>query len=159
MVRVSDLVRGKLSTPASIGAGRVNETRLSDLSELDNYNTKTPPDIYSENPPERQAPIFGNHFTPRSKNIYLDAQNYLRGVREKLLLTREPLSLERPRGMIERIIAEPSLFGEMYQLTLAFGHGDDLDIASSVNNMIYCLKIGVRMGYTPIRLTELCQAA
>lgn len=172
MMRISDLVRGKLPTPASIGAGRVDETRLSGLTELVNYNTKTPPDIspenppdfHPENPPEQQAPpIPGNHFTPRitprSKNIYLDAQNYLKGVREKLLFTGEQLSLERPRGMIERIIAEPSLFGEMYQLTLAFGYGDDLDIASSVNNMIYCLKIGVRMGYTPFSLTELCLAA
>ncbi len=143
MVRTSDLVRGKLVMPASRGAGRVDETRLSDLTEPVNCNTKAPPDI-----------------SPKIKDIYLDVQNYLQGVREKLLLTGEPPGLERPRGMIERIIAEPSLFGEMYQLTLAFEHGEeDLDIASDVNTMIYCLKIGVRMGYTPFRLTELCLAA
>ncbi len=67
--------------------------------------------------------------------------------------------MERSRGMIERIIAEPSMIGELYELTLTNGREYDPEVSSSVNNMIYCLKIGMRIGYTSLRLTELCIAA
>lgn len=158
MMRSSDLVRGKLPTPA--GAGRVDGTRLSDLPELVHDDAKTSQSLSPTNPPEQQdLPIPGNHFTPRNKNIYLNAQNYLQEVKGNLLLKGKPPSPEKPQGMIERILAEPSMFDELYQLTLVNGNGYDPKINSSVNNMIYCLKIGVRMGYTPFRLTELCMSA
>jgi len=95
----------------------------------------------------------------RGQNIYNSAMNYLREVRKRLPHSREPLNLEGPLRMIEQMIAEPSLVDEMYQFTVAFGHSDDFEISSPVNNMIYCFKIGVRMGYTPFNLTEICLAA
>jgi HD-GYP domain-containing protein (c-di-GMP phosphodiesterase class II) len=182
MVRISDLVRGKTSTPASADDGRMDNMRLSNLTELIRLNTKTSPYISPESPeklltkppekpaeqphenhlekrPEQQLlPISDNLVTPGGKNLYLDAQNYLREARNRVL-AGEPIGLEKPVGMIERMIAEPSLIDEMYGLTLAIEHGDDLEIASPVNSMIYCFKMGVRMGYTSLNLTEICLAA
>ena len=171
MVRISDLVRGTTPTPAPIIDDRADGVRLSDLAELINPKTKTPPDVSPEkppekspenppeNPPEQQAPLLSdNRFTPTSKDIYLSAQDYLREVRERLLAGKQ-ISLEQPLGMIEQIIAKPFLIDEMYQLTLAFGHGADMYIDSPVNSMIYSFKIGMRMGDTPEKLTQICLAA
>ncbi|MBN2437081.1 MAG: HD domain-containing protein [Deltaproteobacteria bacterium] len=93
------------------------------------------------------------------QNIYNSAINYLQEVRDRLPLSGKPLNLERPLRMIEQMIAEPSLADEMYQFTLSLEPGADFEISSSVNNMIYCLKIGIRMGYAPFNLTEICLAA
>jgi HD-GYP domain-containing protein (c-di-GMP phosphodiesterase class II) len=131
------------------------------------FATTTPPPVISpEQPPERRIPLDETPFatkTPplatRGKNIYTDAMNYLQEVRERLPLSGEPLNLEVPLRIIEQMIAEPSLVDEMYQFTLAFGYRADFEISSSVNNMIYCFKIGVRMGYAPFNLTEICLAA
>ena len=159
-MRTSDLVRGKISTPVSITNGLEDKTLLSNIPGQSNFNTKTPPPVISPNqPPEQRMPLDDTLFTARGQNIYKSAMNYLQEVRERLLLSGKPLSMERPLRMIEQMIAEPSLVDEMYQFTLAFGHSDDFEISSSVNNMVYCFKIGVRMGYAPFNLTEICLAA
>jgi HD-GYP domain-containing protein (c-di-GMP phosphodiesterase class II) len=159
-MRASDLVRGKISTPVSIIDGREDKTLPGNIPGQSNFNTKTPPpDISPEQPPEQRMPLDDTLFTTRGQNIYNSAMNYLQEVRERLPLSGEPLSLERPLRMIEKMISEPSLVDEMYQFTLAFGRSDDFEISSSVNNMIYCFKIGVRMGYAPFYLTEICLAA
>jgi HD-GYP domain-containing protein (c-di-GMP phosphodiesterase class II) len=162
-MRASDLVRGKISKPVSITNGLEGlENRLlpGNIPGLSNFNTKPPPpDIAPEQPPEPRIQLDDTPVATRGQNIYNNAVNYLREVRERLPLSGKPLSLERPLRMIEQMIAEPSLVDEMYQFTLAFGHSDDFEIASPVNNMVYCFKIGVRMGYTPFNLTEICLAA
>ena len=159
-MRASDLVRGKISTPVSITNGLEHKTLPGNIPGQSNFNTKTPPpDISPDHPQEQQMPLDDTLFTTRGQNIYNSAMNYLQEVRERLPLSGEPLSLERPLRMIEQMIAKPSLVDEMYQFTLAFGYRDDFEISSSVNNMIYCFKIGVRMGYAPFNLTEICLAA
>jgi HD-GYP domain-containing protein (c-di-GMP phosphodiesterase class II) len=168
-MRASDLVRGKISTPVSIIYGREDKVLPGNIPGQSNFNTKTPPPVISpEPPPEQRIPLDDTPFatkTPplatRGKNIYTNAMNYLQEVRERLPLSGEPLNLEVPLRISEQMIAEPSLVDEMYQCTLAlaFGDRDDFEIASSVNNMIYCFKIGVRMEYTPFKLTEICLAA
>ena len=159
MVRISDLVRGSTPAPAPAVDERADGVRLSDLAELINPKTKTPPDVSPENPPERQAPpLSDSTFSPSGKDIYLSAQDYLREVRD-ILLAGKQISLEKPLDIIEQLIAKPSLIDEMYHLTLEFGHGADMYIDSPVNSMIYSFKIGMRMGYTPERLTEICLAA
>jgi HD-GYP domain-containing protein (c-di-GMP phosphodiesterase class II) len=134
-----------------------------------------PPDLASEKPPEvpsekaigvaheasPERPVASRadiHLSSDSKTIYLNAQSHLRDVRERLLKGK-PISLVQPLEMIRQMIAEPSLADELYQLTLALGHGKDLYIASPVNSMIYSFKIGTRMGYSPTKLTEVCLAA
>lgn len=175
MVRISDLVRGNKPAPASVSDTPLGEVRLSNLADLINPQTKTAPALPLEQPPERplekpseqppeQTPeqqvslVSDKHFSPSGKNIYLSAQDYLREVRERLLAGKQ-ISLEQPLRMIEQMIAKPSLIDEMYHLTLPFGHDDDMYIASPANSMIYCFKIGVRMDFTPLKLTEICLAA
>jgi len=162
-MRASDLVRGKISKPVSITdglEGLENKTRPSDIPEQNHFNTKAPRPVISPEPsPELRIPLDDTPMATHGQNIYNGAVNYLRGARERLPLSGEPLSLEQPLRMIEQMIAEPSLIDEMYQFTLEFGHGDDFEIYSPVNNMIYCFKIGVRMGYTSFNLTEICLAA
>jgi len=162
-MRTSDLVRGKISTPVSIIDGRAgleNKTLTGNIPGQSNFNTKTPPPVISpEQPPEQRIPLDDTPFATRGQNIYNSAVSYLQEVRERLPLSGKPLSLERPLRMIEQMIEEPSLIDEMYQFTLPFGRSDDFEISSPVNNMIYCFKIGVRMGYTPFNLTEICLAA
>ncbi len=151
-MRASDLVRGKISKPVSITnglEGLENKPLPGNIPGQSNFNTKTPPPVISpEQPPEQRMLLDDTLFTARGKNIYNDAVSYLQDVRERLPRSGIPLSLERPLRMIEQMIEEPSLIDEMYQFTLTFGRGDDFEISSPVNNMIYCFKIGVRMGYT-----------
>jgi hypothetical protein len=162
-MRASDLVRGKISKPVSITdglEGLENKTLPVKIPEQYHFNTKAPPPVIAPEPtPEPRIPLDGTPFTARGQDIYNSAVNYLRELRERPPLSGEPLSLERPLQMIEQLIAEPSLVEEMYQFTLAFGHIDDFEISSPVNNMIYCFKIGVRMGYPHSNLTEICLAA
>jgi HD-GYP domain-containing protein (c-di-GMP phosphodiesterase class II) len=159
-MRTSDLVRGKISTPVSITNGLGDKTPPSNIPEQTDFNTKTPPpDISPEHPPGQRMSLDNTLSAVRGQNIYDSAMNYLQEVRERLPLSGKPLSLERPLRMIEQMIAEPSLVDEMYQFTLSFERSNDVEISSSVNNMIYCFKIGVRMGYDPFNLTEICLAA
>jgi HD-GYP domain-containing protein (c-di-GMP phosphodiesterase class II) len=158
-MRASDLVRGKISTPVSITSGLENKTLPGHIPGQSNFNTKPPPVISPEQPPEQRIPLDDTTFATRGQNIYNSAVSYLQEIRERLPLSGKPLSMERPLCMIEQMIVEPSLVDEMYQFTLAIGHNDDFEIASPVNNMIYCFKISVRMGYAPFNLTEICLAA
>jgi HD-GYP domain-containing protein (c-di-GMP phosphodiesterase class II) len=160
MMRTSDLVRGKISTPVSITDGSGDKMLSSNIPGQTDFNAKTPPpDISPERTPEQRMSLDKTLSAVSSQNIYNSAINYLQEVRDRLPLSGKPLNLERPQRLIEQMIAEPSLVDEIYQVTLSFGRSDDFEISSSVNNMIYCFKIGVRMGYAPFNLTEICLAA
>jgi HD-GYP domain-containing protein (c-di-GMP phosphodiesterase class II) len=191
MVRISDLVRDKTAAPASKNDGRVDSTRLSNLTELIHYKTQTPhdspqktapitppeppplppsekqPDSVLKQPAEQGLesipeqpvlPIPGSEARLTGQDLYLDAQTYLQELREKLR-KGESFSLERPVGIIERMIADRVVIDEMYRLSMAAKQGSDTDIASPVNSMIYCFKIGVRRGYEPADLTEISLAS
>jgi HD-GYP domain-containing protein (c-di-GMP phosphodiesterase class II) len=159
-MRASDLVRGKISTPVPIIDDREDKMLPGNIPGQSNFNTKTlPPVISPEQPPEQRIPLDDTPVATRGQDIYNGAVSYLREVREKLPHSGEPLNLEVPVRIIEQMIAEPSLVDEMYQFTLTFGHSDDFEISSPVNSMIYCFKIGVRMGHAPFNLTEICLAA
>lgn len=187
MVRISDLVRGKSPTPSSAGDGRADSTRLSNLNQLIHSNLQVPPEAPSEKPmvpaheqsrepePEQRpqnspeppqerrieepsSPSPAHLATPDAPQIYLHAQDYLREVKDRLR-AGQPLPLEKPLELLEPMIADSSLLDALYQLTLSLGHKKDLDIASPVNCMVYCVKIGGRMGYTPQNLREISLAA
>lgn len=188
MVRISDLVKNSTPPPTSKSGDRGDGVRLSNLSELIKWDKKAPPtkvgpdkppdvapdrqtdvsleksqaDTPKKSPEQKEAPLSDSHFFLNGKTLYFNAQTYLGEIKEQLIEGR-PITLEKPLEkpleMIGWMIAEPSLVDEMYQLTLAFGHGTDMYIASPVNSMIYSFKIGMRMGYTPEKLTEICLAA
>lgn len=187
MVRISDLVRGKTSMPASTKDDRADSMRLSNISGLSNAdpNAATPvitpasrvhqtsSEISSEQPSEQPgsrdvsstrsaeqlvSPLFDDRFSASSRRVYLAAHDYLRELKENLL-TGKPITLDRPLAIINQMITEPPLLDEMYQLTLAFPHSGDMYIASPINSMIYSCKIGMRMGYPTAKLPEICLAA
>jgi HD-GYP domain-containing protein (c-di-GMP phosphodiesterase class II) len=145
MVRIADLIKGKLQIPAPADNGQADTMRFSEVSEP----------VY---PDEKAELLLEHRFSPGSKQFYLTARNYLQEVREKLLKGQE-LTMERPLAMIDQMIAEPSLIDELYHLTLTGGQGSDMYIASPINSMIYSFKIGVRMGYTQAMLAEIALAA
>jgi len=169
MVRISDLVRGKTPAPASKNDDRNDTMRLSSIPVLGNGEArKTAPQTASEGAPERRAPdvapeqhespLFDSRYSSRSRDIYLAARDHLQESRENLRKGRA-IDLRLPLALIDQIIAEPTVIDEMYQLTLAFEHGGDMCIAAPLNSMIYSYKIGMRMGYTPPMLGEICLAA
>jgi HD-GYP domain-containing protein (c-di-GMP phosphodiesterase class II) len=164
-MRASDLVRGKISTPVSAIDGcedLEDKTPPSNILRQSNFNIRTSSPVISPEQPPEEPPEQKIDDTPASasgKDIYTSATNYLQTVRERLQLAEGLLNLDVPLRIIEQMVEKPSLVDEMYQFTLAFGHSDNFDISSPVNNMIYCFKIGVRMGYSSISLTEICLAA
>jgi HD-GYP domain-containing protein (c-di-GMP phosphodiesterase class II) len=175
MVRISDLVRGKTSTPTSKDDERPDSTRLSNLTAFIRHNTKTPKDFSQPNPPiappepplagrsesvpeQPGLPTSGTGVRLTGGDLYLDAQTYLQAVRERLR-KGETFSLDRPVRIIERMIADSALIDEMYHLSMATKQDINTDIASPVNSMIYCYKIGVRRGYDPADLIEISLAA
>lgn len=175
MVRISDLIKGKMPAPAAKPAeqtqdARADTMRMRDISGIGSAETvRVPAEILSENvpahrdesdaPPETPEPSpSSGSFSSDSKGIYLSCLSHLQDLRDKLGTAR-PIDLRLPLAMIERIIADPSLLGELYQLTLACGRNCDMYIAAPLNSMIYSYKIGVRMGYTPAMLTDISLAA
>ena len=189
MVRISDLVKEGIKAPEKDeGAEEVRIKNLAELARL-GLEANPLADVVrwpsterrDENVPEQQpqsttaflappessaddssasqaASMAGRNSTPPGKQIYLDAQDYLREA-QGLVRSGKQISSERPLHLVERVIAEPSLIDEMYALTLVFGHGNDLLIAHAVNNMIYALKIAIRLGYSSARLTGIALAA
>jgi hypothetical protein len=138
-MRASDMVRGKISTPVSIIKGCGDKALAGQI----------PGQTHGDD----------TLFATRGKSIYNSAALYIQEVRKRQLLSGEPLDLKQPLRLIGQMTAEPSLVDEMYQYTLPVGENGDFEILSSVNTMIYCFKIGMRMGYGPDKLTEICLAA
>ena len=97
--------------------------------------------------------------TPSGKELYAEARYYLTDFRQSLLDSGKGIGPERSLGLIDRITESLSVIEEMYPLTLLFGHDDSLFIDHAINNMIYSLKLGIRMGYPPRRLVGLGLAA
>jgi len=161
MVRISDLVKGKIPASLQPGSGAAERIRLSNLVESPKIDETPLSPLPSEGSTEWEAPQPADAKPDtRGKGLYLEAENYLREVRENLVAGK-PLLLERPLAVIDRMIADPALVDEMYQLTVEIGQGDDMYLTSPINSMIYSYKIGVRMGYSqaPPKLTEVCLAA
>jgi HD-GYP domain-containing protein (c-di-GMP phosphodiesterase class II) len=184
MVRISDLVRNQTATSVSKEESRADGSRLSNLTELVRYNATAvqaplketepaassepapaaptlpePKDPPSEPIPEQPAPpIPGKEASLTGKDHYLDAQAYLRDVRERLR-RGEPFNLVRPAEIIKRMIADPALVDDMYLLSVTPKQEADILVTSPVNSMIYCFKIGVRRKFPPVDLVEICLAA
>ncbi len=169
VMRTSDLVRGKLSTPASAPNGLGDPTPPAEppakveapaVEAVPAISMDEPvPQISVEPAAETQMPVDEMPSMARGQALYNSAVNYLQELSERLKTAGMPSHLEQPLRIIREMIAEPALVDEMYRFTLLFGHDDDYEIASPVNNMIYCYKIGLRMGYEPFNLTEICLAA
>ncbi len=135
--------------PATAPPGEPHAGRLSGAQE-------EPP---AEPPVRPTLPEDAGQSAPNGKELYQEAQTYLQEVRDRLLRSKGLNGLERPLRFLGPLIEKPSVIDEMYPLTMIFGHGYDLNIAHSVNNMIYCCKMGRRMGYPPETLTALALAA
>ncbi|MEW6333426.1 MAG: HD domain-containing phosphohydrolase [Thermodesulfobacteriota bacterium] len=159
-MRASDIVRGKISAPEKTTDGSQDKVLLSDIPGQSDFRTHTtPPAFIPERPLGRQTPVDNRPFAAGGQSLYNRAVQYLQELRERLPLSGEPPSLDQPLRIIVEMLAEPALVEEMYQHTLAAEHSCDFEVFSAVNTMVYSFKIGVRMGYAPFQMTELCLAA
>lgn len=162
--KLSELIKwDKKAPPKKVGPDKQTEDAL----EKPQAGTPEKPpefvivesEVVPEKPPEQKAATLSDtHVSPNGKTLYFNAQKYLREIRDQLI-SGKTISLDQPLEMIGQMIAKPSLVDEMYHLTLSFEHGTEMYIASPINSMIYSFKIGMRMGYTPEMLTEICLAA
>jgi HD-GYP domain-containing protein (c-di-GMP phosphodiesterase class II) len=107
--------------------------------------------------PEPSLPVSAQ--TASGKELYAEARDYLTDFRQNLLSSGKGIGPERSLGLIDRITESVSVIEEMYPITLLFGHDDLVFIDHAINNMIYSLKLGIRMGYPLRRLVGLGLAA
>lgn len=107
--------------------------------------------------PEPSLPVSAQ--TASGKELYAEARDYLTDFRQSLLSSGKGIGPERSLGLIDRITESVSVIEEMYPITLLFGHDDLMFIDHAINNMIYSLKLGIRMGYPLRRLVGLGLAA
>jgi HD-GYP domain-containing protein (c-di-GMP phosphodiesterase class II) len=90
--------------------------------------------------------------------IYMSLQDFILEVKEKVS-NNQTIPLEAALLHIRKLIDAGSLLESIYQLTLTRGHSEDYSISHPVNVMVYALKIGLRIGYSHVLLTELALAA
>jgi HD-GYP domain-containing protein (c-di-GMP phosphodiesterase class II) len=125
--------------------------RLSDIENLKSEEGK------SYETPEARS-LQEEQEIDNAKRLYTSFQNYMREVREKVK-TNQPIELETAFNLIRQITESSSMTERVYQLTNTFYHGKDYYISNPVNTMVYTIKMGLHMGYTREKLTELALAA
>lgn len=180
MVRLSDLVR-ELPGKSSKGAAHSERKKNIDLSDRSpekppeeapgvnpEYSVKSRPNGETESTPKVEDPVLplqpaqpaaDRPVTASGKELYTAVHNYMAEFRQGLLSSGKGSGPDRSLRLVDGIIASPSLIDEMYPLTLPSGHNDTTFINHSVNNMVYSLKMGIRMGYPPQKLIGLALAS
>lgn len=144
MTRASDLIREK--------SGEKQEpVRLSDIDELRSGADRG--SISSEH-----SNIQIQKDVADADKTYRALQDFILEVKERVI-KNQPIQLENAFLLINRVIESKAILEQMYQLTIRSGHGDDYSISHPVNVMIYALKMGMRMGYSRVKLNELATAA
>jgi HD-GYP domain-containing protein (c-di-GMP phosphodiesterase class II) len=97
--------------------------------------------------------------TASGKELYAAVHNYMAEFKQRLLSSGKEIGPEKSLSLVDGMTTSPSLIDEMYPLTLPSGQYDPTFIDHSVNNMVYSLKMGIRMGYPPQKLIGLALAA
>ena len=185
-MRISDLVREQTGT-STVG-GAVHTQRVKNIDFLVCFNGKPTEESPAEKREDAAAkredsaenlpnveipptPKIAETFLPvapppsvspiaiSGKELYAEARDYMAEFRKKVLGSGKGIGPDRSLKLVERMVESPRLIDEMYPMTLLFGHGDTTFIDHSVNNMVYSLKIGIRMDYPPRKLVGLGLAA
>ncbi len=144
MTRASDLIRGKKGE-------KEEPMRLSDMDELRLGADKETSLSEQENTKIQKDKADAD-------KTYRSLQDYILDVKEKVI-KNQTIQLENAFLLINRIIESKGILERMYQLTITYGHGEDYSISHPVNVMIYALKMGMRLGYSRVKLNELATAA
>jgi HD-GYP domain-containing protein (c-di-GMP phosphodiesterase class II) len=144
MTRASDLIREK--------SGEKQEPmRLTDIDELRSGAERG--SLSSE-----QANIQFQKDEADADKTYRSLQDFILEVKKRVI-KNQTIKLEDAFLLINRVIESKAILERMYQLTITYGHGEDYSISHPVNVMIYTLKMGLRMGYSRVKLNELALSA
>jgi HD-GYP domain-containing protein (c-di-GMP phosphodiesterase class II) len=144
MTRASDLIREK--------SGEKQEPmRFSDIDELRSGAERG--SLSSE-----QANIQFQKDEADADKTYRSLQDFILEVKKRVI-KNQTIKLEDAFLLINRVIESKAILERMYQLTITYGHGEDYSISHPVNVMIYALKMGLRMGYSRVKLNELALSA
>jgi HD-GYP domain-containing protein (c-di-GMP phosphodiesterase class II) len=144
MTRASDLIREK--------SGEKQEPmRLTDIDELRSGAERG--SLSSE-----QANIQFQKDEADADKTYRSLQDFILEVKKRVI-KNQTIKLEDAFLLINRVIESKAILERMYQLTITYGHGEDYSISHPVNVMIYALKMGLRMGYSRVKLNELALSA
>ena len=144
MTRSSDLIREK--------SGEKQEPmRLSDIDELRSGADKG-------TFPSEQANIQIQKDRADADKTYRSLQDFILDVKDRVV-KNQTIKIEDAFLLINRVIESKDILERMYQLTITYGHGEDYSISHPVNVMIYALKMGIRMGYSRVKLNELALSA
>ncbi len=144
MVRTYDLVKEEPEKKS-------DTLRLSDFEELRIEAEKA--SAYS-----RSQVSHDKKDTEEAEKTYEAFRIYMRDVRAKVR-NNQPVELEAALILIRKITESREVIETMYQLTTSCGHDEDYFISHSVNNMIYTMKVGLRLGYPVAKLQELALSA
>ena len=144
MTRSSDLIREK--------SGEKQEPmRLSDIDELRSGADKG-------TFPSEQANIQIQKDRADADKTYRSLQDFIIDVKDRVV-KNQTIKIEDAFLLINRVIESKDILERMYQLTITYGHGEDYLISHPINVMIYALKMGIRMGYSRVKLNELALSA
>ncbi|MEI8173687.1 MAG: HD domain-containing phosphohydrolase [Deltaproteobacteria bacterium] len=89
---------------------------------------------------------------------YRSLQDFILDVKDRVV-KNQTIQLADAFLSINRGIESKGVLEQMYQLTITDGHGEDYSISHPLNVMIYALKMGIRLGYSRVKLDELALAA
>jgi len=144
MTRASDLIRKK--------SGEKQEPmRLSDIDELRSFSDRGA--VLSE-----QENVQIQKDKEDAEQTYRSLQGFILDVKDRVV-KNQTIQLADALLLINRVVESKGVLERMYQLTIVYGHGEDYSISHPVNVMIYALKMGIRMGYSRVKLNELALAA
>lgn len=160
MVRISDLIRGNVPQTVSREDSDTEGIKYNLGIVLNSKEKDKPTDIVENRPAGTEAPPTETvDACQAAVSLYREAQHYLIQTRE-VLLSGMPIRIDPSIAVIARMIADKPLVEKMYALTSSQeSEDDDPDVSSSVNSMIYCLKVSRRMGYSTAEIEEICLAA
>ncbi|MCX5855652.1 MAG: HD domain-containing protein [Deltaproteobacteria bacterium] len=144
MTRTSDLIREKPEE-------KQNPVRFSDIDELRSGADRGT--VLSE-----QANIQVQKDKADADKTYRSLQDFILDVKNRVV-QNQTIQLADAFLSINRVIESKGVLERMYQLTITYGHGEDYSISHPVNVMIYALKMGIRLGYSRVKLNELALAS
>ncbi|HUH65559.1 MAG TPA: HD domain-containing phosphohydrolase [Syntrophales bacterium] len=134
--------------------GQKEEDRPLRLSEIENLKSEEGKKY--ETPEVRASRI--EQDTETAQRLYSGFQNYMREVHD-CVTKNKPIEIEMALALIKETTESKNIIEGIYQLTNTFYHGKDYYITHPVNTMIYSLKMGLGMGYSREKLTELALTA
>lgn len=93
-----------------------------------------------------------------AESLYLQIIDCMQGIRDSAK-KGERIAIETALSIIKRIVAAPEILSGIHPMMAKVPGDTDQLILQSADTMIYALKIGIQLNYTPKKMTELGLAA